>query len=227
MNGKVKSSHFDAFWNELQVYLDEINLAVDERRHGDTLHLPFATSLRHLQELISDRLRQKFPEDCPPIPSLEWIRLQFWLSNQYSARALRYTGRFNVKFAVQVRQLHRDHQDSHYVSALLQYLREFAVRFHSYCLYVSVDDKANIPVGEPGCPLSTGVRGHNRSLVSLDGPRHLALDHDFHIHGIVPSVTFVVDTPEKPTDSFRMANLLSLPKIKSLSRLVPFAMLLS
>ena len=143
MNGKVKSSHFDAFWNELQVYLDEINLAVDERRHGDTLHLPFATSLRHLQELISDRLRQKFPEDCPPIPSLEWIRLQFWLSNQYSAHALRYSGQLNIKFAVQVRQLHRDHQDSHYVSALLQYLREFAVCFHSYCLYVSVDDKAN------------------------------------------------------------------------------------
>ena len=59
-----------------------------------------------------------------------------------------------------------------------------------------------IPVGEPGCPLSTGVRGHNHSLVSLDGPRLLALDHDFHIHGIVPSITFVVDTPEKPTDSF-------------------------
>ena len=107
-------------------------------------------------------------------------------------------GALNVKFAVQVRQLHRDHQDSHYISALLQYLREFAARFHSYCL----DDKANIPVGEPGCPLSTGVRGHNHSLVSLDGPRLLALDHDFHIHGIVPSVTFVVDTPEKPTDSF-------------------------
>ena len=52
-NGQVTGSHFDVFWTELQSYLDEISLAVDERRHGDVLHMPFATSLRHLRELIS------------------------------------------------------------------------------------------------------------------------------------------------------------------------------
>ena len=46
------------------------------------------------------------------------------------------------------------------------------------------------------------MRGHNRSLVSLDGPQLLALDHDFHVHGSVPSVTFYIDVPEKPVDSF-------------------------
>lgn len=30
----------------------------------------------------------------------------------------------------------------------------------------------------------------------------MALDHDFHVNGIVPSVAFVVDIPEMPTDSF-------------------------
>ena len=158
--------------------------------------------MHHLQELISDRLHEKHPGEYLPVPSLEWIRLQFWPSNQYTIRALRYTGRFEVKFAVQVLQLHRDHQDSHYVSAILQYLRAFAVEFHSYCQYVSVDDKATIPVGDPGCPLSMGVRGHNRSLVSLSGPQLHALDHDFHVCGIVPSVAFVVDIPESPADSF-------------------------
>ena len=102
-NGKPNSTHFDQFWAELQAYLDEVNLAVDDRRHGDTLHLPFAISVRHLQELISDRLHEKYPGDCPPIPSLEWIHLQFWPSNQYTIRALRYTGWFKVKFAIQVR----------------------------------------------------------------------------------------------------------------------------
>ena len=202
MNGKPNSSHFHQFWAEPRAYLDEINLAVDDRRHGDTLHLPFAISVRHLQELISDRLREKYSGDCPPIPSLEWIRLQFWPSNQYTIHSLKYTGRFEVKFAVQVRQLHRDHQDSHYVSAILQYVKAFALQFHSYCQYVAVDDKATIPIGDPGCPLSTGVGGHNRSLVSLSGPQLHALDHDFHVRGIVPSVAFVVDTPESPSDSF-------------------------
>ena len=110
-------------------------------------------------------------------------------------RALKYTGKFRVKFAVQVRQLHKSHQDSHYVSSLLQYLRCFAVSISEICRYVSIDDKAIIPVGDPGCPLSSGVRGHNRSLVALDGPQLLALDHDFHVHGIVPSVAFFVDIP--------------------------------
>ena len=48
-----------------------------------------------------------------------------------------------------MRQLHRDHQDSHYVSAILQYAKAFTVEFSSYCQYISVDDKAIIPVGEP------------------------------------------------------------------------------
>ena len=76
----MNSTLFDAFWDELQAFFSESTLAVDERRHGDTLHMPYATSLRHLCE----RLRKRFPEECPPIPSLEWIRLQFWPCNQYS-----------------------------------------------------------------------------------------------------------------------------------------------
>lgn len=87
-NGQVDGSHFDPFWNELQSYLHEISLAADERRHGDVLHMPFVTSLRHLRELIHDRLKVKHPENCTPVPCLEWIRLQFWPSNQYTMRAL-------------------------------------------------------------------------------------------------------------------------------------------
>ena len=141
---------------------------MDERRHGDVLHMPFATSLRHLRELIQARLKAKFPNQCPPIPCLEWIRLQFWPANKYTLRALKYTGQFRVKFGIQVRQLHKDHIDSHYVSALLKYARAFAVVFRDCCQYISVDDKAIIPVGYPDCPVSTGVRGHNRSLVAID-----------------------------------------------------------
>ena len=124
LNGKPTSTTFDVFWSELQSYLDEINPAVDERRHGDTLHMPFVISLRHLQEIISERLQQKFPESTHAVPSVEWIRLQFWPANSYTNTALRYTGRFNVKFGIQIRQLRKEHPDSHYVSILLQYVKK-------------------------------------------------------------------------------------------------------
>ena len=62
---------------------------------------------------------------------------------------------------------------------------------------ISVDDKAIIPVGEPKYPVSTGVRGHNRSMVISSTPiaQLKALDHDFHIAGIIPSVAFFPNIP--------------------------------
>ena len=184
------SSPFDYFWEELQAYLDEITPAVDERRHSEVLHMQYAVSVRHchLHEVIAERLQQKFPDTTPVIRSSEWLRLQFWSANPFTNTAIHYTGRFNVKFGVQVR---KEHSDSHYVSALLQYVRHFSVAHRLVMTLVSVDDKAIIPVGEPHCPVSTGVRGHNRSLVPLNGPRVQALDHDIHVNGIVPSVVFL------------------------------------
>ena len=183
------------------MFLDETTLAVDERRQGEVLHMPIAISVRHIQELITERLKKKFPDSTPAVPSQEWIRLQFWPSNQYTERAIRHTGRFDVKFGVQVRQLRKDHPDSHYVSAL-KYVRAFAVQNRSSVILASVDDKCIIPVGEPDCHVATGVRGHSRSLVPVGGPQLQALDHDFHIHGIVPSVAFFIDVPEDLSDSF-------------------------
>ena len=81
---------------------------------------------------------------------------------------------------------------------------------------MSVDDKAIVPMGEPDCPVSTGVRGHNRSLVPLDGPTLLTLDHDFHVHRIVPSVAFLL-TFQSPKDSFLLDSLLLQTKTRSLN----------
>ena len=98
-----------------------------------------------------------------------------------------------------------NHPDSYYVSALLKYVRAFAVQYRNYVLLASVADKCIIPVGQPTCPISIGERGHNRSLVPLNGPQVLALDHDFHLHGIVHSVAFIIDVPEDPLDTFVVA----------------------
>ena len=69
-------------------------------------------------------------------------------------------------------------------------------------MIVSVNDKPIIPVGEPNCHVSTVVCGHNHSLVPHSGSQLLALDHDFHVHGIVPLVSFFIEIPEKSSDSF-------------------------
>ena len=92
LNGKPNSSTFDTFWEEVAIYLDEINPAVDDRRHGEVCHMPVAISIRHLRDLISTRLKQKFPNTEFVIPSEEWVRLQFWPRNPYSNSALHYTG---------------------------------------------------------------------------------------------------------------------------------------
>ena len=63
LNGNAKSSKFDAFWDELATYIEELNPAVDERRHSQVLHMPVAISLRHLRDTIKERLQQKHPND--------------------------------------------------------------------------------------------------------------------------------------------------------------------
>ena len=100
-----------------------------------------------------------------------------------------------------MRQLRKEHPDSHYVNSLFQYVKHFSVHHRNIVTYVSVDDKA-VPVGGPKCFISTGVHGHNRSLVPLNGYQLQALDHDFHLFGIVPSVAFFIDVPDNASDSF-------------------------
>ena len=94
--------------------------------------------------------------------------------------------------------MRKSHPDARYVAVILQY----AVAFKQYTLLLSVDDKAIVPVGEPGNPISSGVRGHHRALVSMGGPTFAALDHDFHLHGIVPSVALAIEILDSHTDSF-------------------------
>ena len=128
--------------------------------------MPVAISVRDLREIIINRLEAKHNIPLPPninIPSNEWIRLQFWPTNPISARAMHYTGRFNIKYQIQARQLRKDHPDAHYCACLFRYPREFAILYHEYVCFIAADDKHKIPIGE-GVATSTGVR-NKKSLV--------------------------------------------------------------
>ncbi|XP_038063361.1 uncharacterized protein LOC119734068 [Patiria miniata] len=197
MNGNASSTKFDVFWEELSKFLDEV-CVVDDRRHDTQLYMPFAVSVADLRRQIMERL----PADAN-IPSTSWMRFQFWPSNPHSNAAVRYTGRFNVKYAVQQRLLRQEHPDSKYAGFNFKLLKEFAVKWKDHAVFLCLDDKAVVPVGEPHAPVSTGVRAHGKSLTSADPERATkALDHDFHVCGLVPSVTFHADIPEGPRDSF-------------------------
>ena len=79
-------------------------------------------------------------------------------------------------------------------------MREMAIRYREHTLFLSVDDKAKIPVGEPNFPLSAVARG-KRVLVA---PNQLCAvgDHDFSRMSFTPSAVLVVDVPESMSESF-------------------------
>ncbi|CAG2197878.1 unnamed protein product [Mytilus edulis] len=98
--------------------------------------------------------------------------------------------------------------------------RDFLNR--KYSTFVCLDDKAIVPVGEPGVPISTGVRGHNKVLAPADGPKLVATDHDFHLGGLVPSVAFVSDIPKNSNDSFFNGHIYVTTKDKVFQASTPY-----
>ena len=157
-NGRVKDPKFDPFWNELDKYLNEKSV-VHERCHTEVAYMPFAISVSDLTEQILSRL----PHGAVA-PSESWIRLNFCPSNGYVESAARYTGRFRVRHAVQ-------HVDSEYAYFQFVLHKHFAVKWRRNSIMQCLDDKAILPVGEPGKPTAAYSRSHNASLVFGTGPR--------------------------------------------------------
>lgn len=93
-------SQYDTFWGECDKFLQEdIMPATDDRRHGNICHLSRAISICDLIDQVKSR--------CPPdtlIPSLEWVRLQYWPKTSSSAQQTHHTGRFKMKYMIQQRQ---------------------------------------------------------------------------------------------------------------------------
>ena len=170
-------------------------IAEDDRRHG-VAHLSKFMSIRDLHEEVKQR--------CQPgtlIPSMEWLRLQFLPTNPRAASAIHYTGCLEVKFAVQSRVLLRNHEDDHYAAAVFKYLRAMAVDL--VCtkpVFACMDDKAKIPIGEPGEPTSTSVR--TRPTLALKGHVPTAMDHDHTRGSFTPSVILFSQIPCEEGGSF-------------------------
>ncbi len=181
---------FDVFWAEAEKYLNEnVETAVDDRRHAQITHLAKAISVRDFRQQVQSRC----PEGAP-IPSEEWLRLQFWPKTPKAKVSLHYTGRLKVRFMIQQRQFRKSHEDQHYAAAVFRYLREYAVKLREICTLVCLDDKHRLKVGEPGFLVAAAERGR-RVLVRVGSSFEVG-DHDFTKYSLIPSVSLIVDIPE-------------------------------
>ena len=202
INNKGRPEQFSVFLEFCQKHIDsQIETAVDDRRHdavadGSVItHLASAMSVGDFHEQVT--------KACPegtPIPSIQWLRLQFWPRRPNCGFAKHQKGCLPIKFMIQARQFRKAHIDSHYASALFRYLREFAVCYRSHCTMVSMDDKHTVKVGEPDYPVAGAERG-KQVLVSLT-KKLVVADHDFTKFSLTPSVSFLISIPESITQSF-------------------------
>ena len=148
---------FDQFWSCAKEYIEEeVGTAADDRRHSTVVHVAKAISVWDLRERVAERCLPN-----TPVPSDEWIRLQFFPSCQSSHTRLWYTGCLKVKYMVQQRQWRKQHEDSHYAACLFRYEREYALLVRDHAIFVCIDDKHRIKVGEPDAPVSSAERGRH------------------------------------------------------------------
>lgn len=196
VKSSVSRTKYQVFWGEAQKFINEnIGTAVDDRRHTSVTHLAMAISIRDFREQVAMRC----PDDSP-IPSAEWVRLQFWPKSPKTKTAIHYTGRLDVRFMVQARQFRKTHEDQHYAAAVFRYLRELAVKFRDDALLVCLDDKHRCKIGEPGFPVAAAERGR-RCLVTA-GTSFQVGDHDFTKFSVIPSATLINEIPSEVSDSW-------------------------
>lgn len=107
-NNGCKNNKFASFWKQTKVNLDE-STAVQDRRHGLVTYMAKAISVRDFIEEVAKM--------CPgePVPSEQWVRLQFFPKNSHAKTASQYKSQFPVK---RMRQFRREHMDSHYCAAI-------------------------------------------------------------------------------------------------------------
>ena len=194
---------------------------MNDRRHGSVSHLALALSVR---DFIA-QVKAKSSDPDLLVPSEEWVRLQFWPKTPSSKAAMHYTGRLKVKFKIQQRQWRRDHVDCHYAAACFRYMREYAIMVREYCMFICLDDKHKVKIGEPDCPVASAERG--RRVPMEISQSFQAGDHDFTKFGVIPSVAFVLDIPDDIQGSWYTGDVYVGLKILSLNHLLHNATLVN
>ena len=112
-NNPGRPEQYKEFLEQCQKHINaSVETAVDDRRHdvvdgGDEVVTHLATALSAAVDL-----HKQVSSQCPEgtaIPSVQWLRNQFWPRRPTAKSASRYTGRLRIKFMVQARQLRQSY----------------------------------------------------------------------------------------------------------------------
>jgi hypothetical protein len=192
---------------------------------------PSLVSVPAFIKKVEERLLENEATQDADIPSIELVRLAF--SPQYPHRkmAAKYRPRFELSRAITKATMRKENQDSHYNAKLNKMLNQFIIEFNSRLAdelldpipsptpdnqlvfskamtKVSVDDKAAVPIGEPGYPVRTNVRKLSASIIAeKDRNKATAGDHDWHKANVVPSMALFICTPEETQQSWRVGRV--------------------
>jgi hypothetical protein len=232
-NGAVADPALDPFWDEVDLWIKDVcGDTTHERRHdvlgGEGSYLPKAITIRAMISICVDRLcvkhnivvestasssadfdRKKevlFSEHGVRVPSDKWVAYQFTPTNRSTKESLRYMGRFKPQWKVQRRQVHKGNVDAHWCNAMQRNQREFALLYREHVYFLSMDDKAKVPIGDPGYPIDSGVRAHHAAIGFADA-EILAADHDFHLGSVTPSGILFITAPGDIGGSWHQGHL--------------------
>ena len=102
---------FKLFFEKLENLVSSI-MAADDRRHG-IAHMSKFISIRDVIEQVKKDLSER-----TPIPSETTTTFAFAPPNIHATSSQYYTGKINLKHAIQRRQLKAFHTDAHYCNVL-------------------------------------------------------------------------------------------------------------
>jgi len=89
-------------------------------------------------------------------------------------------------------------------SNLTNPMTENGIIFSKEMTKISIDDKAGVHIGEPGCPVQTNVRAMSKGLSHLnDANTPQAMDHDYYCTSLCPSMALIIASPFQVDESWQ------------------------
>ena len=117
---------------------------VNDRRRGNTLYMPVATSISNLIKPSVDALERvhaskTLEATCIEVPSLTWATLQFCAKNPLCSSSLIYTSALTLTHKVHQRVSRATSTDSYYVAAAYKYMRIYGLRIREQLIEADCD----------------------------------------------------------------------------------------